>query len=262
MKYFRIYWYLIKVNFSLITAYRVNFINNVIGSLGWGAFSILIVVLLTSKTPVVFGWTRTEFLVLAGCVNIFLAMYRALFSRNFERFSRVMLTGDLDGILVKPIDSMFLLSLSYINFSGIFRFLLSSLFVYYLLVFELQKSLSLFTTITFFVFLVIGILILYSVWFLFLTLTIWYPDLSNLNALMYSIDGLIRYPREMYQKFSYILFIAIFPLTMVVVFPTKILLQKITAIELLPMIITALGMFFAARLFWQFALRSYTSASS
>jgi ABC-type uncharacterized transport system permease subunit len=51
-------------------AYRANFINSVISSLGWGIFSVIFMLLLTNKTSSIYQWSRDEILLLTGFYNI------------------------------------------------------------------------------------------------------------------------------------------------------------------------------------------------
>lgn len=261
-KYLQIYFHFLRLNLFVLLNHRINFINSVVSSIGWSCFSIAAILLLTAKNPSVYGWTRDELLILIGCVNIFLGLFRSIFSKNFERFARAVDLGELDNLLIKPIDSQFLLSFSYINYGGFIRVFLSMVFVWYILSFHLNISITIFDSIFFILFLILGISILYFLWFIILTLTIWYPHLSNINALMYSIDSVIRYPQQMFRQFGNILFFLVFPLTLVVAVPSTILLHKITLYDVLTVLITVVISGYLSRTFWKFALRYYSSASS
>jgi ABC-2 type transport system permease protein len=65
----------------------------------------------------------------------------------------------------------------------------------------------------------------------------------------------------MYKGASIFLFFALFPLTLVVVTPIKVLLQKASVNDIVWLVVCAISLFIISRKFWQFALRSYTSAS-
>src|SRR5436189_2395165 len=122
-RYFTIYWMLIKINFSKMFAYRANTVNGLVSSMVWSSFVIFSIVLLSSKTSHIFGWTRDELLVLAGTYNIVYGIFYLFFSRNFEEFSTNIHFGKLDALLTKPIDSQFLMTCWYVGYPNLFRFL-------------------------------------------------------------------------------------------------------------------------------------------
>src|SRR3989344_7547774 len=107
-RYFRIYKQLCIISLSELLAYRGNFLNSLISSLVWGAFSIVSILLLTAKTKSVFGWTREEIILLTCSYSMLIGIFHLVFSRNFEYFSRIMDLGQLDTFLLKPLDSQFL----------------------------------------------------------------------------------------------------------------------------------------------------------
>jgi ABC-2 type transport system permease protein len=260
-KYLNVYRTLIRLNFSSLVVYRANVINNILGSTVWGVFSLISIMLLTARTTSVFGWTRYEILLLSGVYALFIGIFHTLFSRNFERLTHLIRHGMLDAILTKPMDSQFMVSTSIINFTSIIRIVLGMVFIGYIISVA-HMTVTLPTIVLFFLGLAIGIILLYSFWFIVATLIIWYPDLSNLIEVLYSASNFGRYPREMYAPMNQFLFLFILPLTFMVIAPTKILLAKLTVVDAAGLLIFAAVFFVCSRKFWKFALRFYTSASS
>ncbi len=259
-KYFKVYKTLLQLNLSTLTAYRANFINSLISSLAWGSFSVLSVFLLTSKTSSVYGWSKNELLILIGAYNIFIGIFHLLFSRNFDRFSTLIHYGQLDGLLVKPMDSQFLLSFWFFNYTSFFRILLGILFTVYML-FQTHQALSFLAILGFVIFGIIGILLLYSVWFIIVTFTIWFTRLSNLVELLYNLNGMTRYPQEMFRG-TKIIFFFLLPITLALTTPTKLLFSKSSTSDFFLLFIFSVILFYISRKFWKFALKFYTSASS
>jgi ABC-2 type transport system permease protein len=260
-KYLNIYRALLHLNFSAVVVYRVNAINNIVGSTVWAVFSMASIILLTSRTTSVFGWTRDEILLLTAVYSLFIGIFHTLFSRNFERLPYLIRLGMLDAILTKPADPQFLVSTSIINFTSIIRILLGIAFTWYVIsIAHITVTLPIIGL--FCIGIAIGLLLLYSLWFIVATLIVWYPDLSNLIEFLYSASNIGRYPREMYSQANQFLFLFVLPLTFMVIAPTKILLAKLTLFDSLGLVLFALAFFVGSRYFWKFALRFYTSASS
>jgi ABC-2 type transport system permease protein len=261
LRYIKLYKTLIVMNFSLLSAYRANFVNSAMSSVTWGLFSFLTIFLLTSKTNTLYGWSRDEILVLTGVYNIMIGLFHTLFSRNFGRFSRIVHLGELDSILVKPIDSQYLLSFWLINYTSIFRIILGIIFTFYILG-KTGAEFSHFSLIISSVVFVFSIITLYSIWYLVLTLIIWFTKLDNLLEILFDINGVSRFPQEMYKGISEYVFLFLLPLTLIVVTPSQILLSKMQLPNIFLLIIFSMLLFVSSRKFWKFALRYYTSASS
>lgn len=119
---------LIKINLSSLLAYRANFINSLISSIVWSIFHIMSIYLLTSRTSSVYGWNRSELIMLSGMYLTLSGLFHLLFSINFDRFSKAIDYGQIDIILLKPLDSQFMMSCWYINYASIFRVIAGSTF--------------------------------------------------------------------------------------------------------------------------------------
>lgn len=262
MKYYlNVYKTLLKLNLSNLIAYRANFINGIVSSIGYASLSFLIVILLTSRSPIVFGWRREELIFLMGVYNIIVGgFFHGIFSRNFDEFAENIDLGKLDGILLKPIDPQFIMSCTLIGFTQISRIMIGiAVCIYITITYHIPITVGAVTTAT--ILSVFGIGILYSLWFSVMTLTVWNPRLSNLVDLMYHMNDLTRFPPKMFQPVKNYLFFII-PYTFVIVTPTKSLLNQLTLSNIFGLLFFSLFLLYISRRFWQFALRSYTSASS
>lgn len=259
MRYFTIYKTLLKLNFSYLAIYKSNLMSSILANSVWGFFSLLLIIILTSKIPSVFGWTRYELFLLFGIYNIFTSIFQFFFTRGFDRFSEIINKGKLDSLLLKPVDSQFLISLSYSNFPVLLRIFLGGGFITYVL----MQMHYLPTLIQFFFTLILmlsSIIVLYSVWYIVSTCLIWWSNLSNLVGLMYEINGATRYPQEMYRSVSPMLFYTVLPLTLVATVPTQALIGKATFGNMFLLIFFAVFLLFVSRVFWKYALRFYVSA--
>ncbi len=260
MKYLHLLVSLLKLNISKTLAYKGHFIAETINSLGWGALSILSIILLTSHVSVVFGWTRNELILLSVMINVIYGILRIFFDPNFWRFSNIIHRGQLDPVLLKPVDSQFQMSVWLIDLSGIFRFLIAvGLTIYLVFAFQLDVSFS--SVIFAAVLCIAGITMLYSISFIFLTISIWFSNLYNLMNLVNTLIGTSRYPKEMYANLSGFVLFFLLPVILIIGTPTKALIQKASLADSILLIVFAVLFFMASRFFWKFALRFYTSAS-
>ena len=183
------------------------------------------------------------------------------FSKNFDRFSHVIQYGELDGLLIKPINTQFALSFWYISYHSIVRVLLSVFYTGFALslahISVNVESIALFLFAGLF-----GIIILYAVWYLVMTLIIWFPDVYNMVELLFAVDTLSRYPPQVLWTMRVAAFFIFFPMTLIVSVPTKVLLHTVTAVDMTILMGFAVVLFYLSKIFWLFALRYYTSASA
>lgn len=260
-RYLRIYRSLLLLSLETLMAYRANFVNSLLSSLAWGIFSFVSILLITSRAPTIYGWRREEILLLTSGYSIVIGFFHTFFSRNFERMAEMINWAQLDSLLVKPVDSQFLISVWWVNYTSIIRIAVGVAFLAYFL-HSLPISLTPGVVIAFIVLTFIGLLLLYSVWFIVTTLIMWFPRMSNIVELMYSVSGLSRYPGEMYRNVSPYLYFFLLPFFVVVATPVRFIIQKTSWIEIVELLGLATILFYISRKFWKFALRFYTSASS
>lgn len=258
-KYTAFYLLFLRMNFSQVLDNRMGFFNDMLSSFIWSFFSIFTLVIITAKTKVIFGWTREELLILAAMYNVFIGFFHFLFSGNFNEFINVMHFGELDTVLTKPVDTQFLLSFRYVRYNNLLRALIGIVVVITFL-FYLHISITLQSVITCFILLCFGIVILYAIWFSILTLTVRYTNLSNLLDFLYTMNSMLRYPKEVYQHASFVIFFLFFPMTILFSTSVRGLLGKVQMVDVLILIITTFIALVLSRLWWKFALRFYTSA--
>ncbi|MFN7162256.1 MAG: ABC-2 family transporter protein, partial [Fimbriimonadales bacterium] len=107
-----------------------------------------------------------------------------------------------------------------------------------------------------------GVLIFYSFHFMMMTLSIWLVRVENLWVLSDVFAQIGRFPTDVFERALRRVFTYILPIAFLATIPTKALLGKVSAGFLLFALAWGVVFFVAGRLFWKFALRSYTSASS
>lgn len=260
-RYFKIYLTLIRMNFSRLVIYRGHLFSNLLSSIVWGGFLIIQIFLVTSKTRSIYGWSRTELLLLAGSFNLIVGIFHIFFSRSFARFSTIIDKGDLDFFLLKPVDSQFLISTHTINLASILRVLLGIVFNIYLII-SLGIRVTTMDIVFYCLFIITGVTILYSIWFAVTTLIIRFTRLSNLVELLYTLNGVARLPPDFVNEVKSFFIFFLLPLTFVVATPTEFLINRASEASAFKTVFTAFVLFVFSRWFWKKSLRYYTSASS
>lgn len=260
-RYVELYKALLRFSFLRFTTYRALFINSVIATVGWGFFQIIWISLLTVRTKSAFGWSKNELVILAILYVIIIGFFHFFFTGNFERFSNIIDRGELDFILLKPVDSQFMVTNYLQRVPNLVRVALGVLFLFIYL-FILNIHITPLGWIGFSVFIIFGIVLLYSLWMIYCTLLIWFPRLNNLTEFLYTINGMSRYPVEMMYEVKNFILLFILPFSIAIATPAKVLVRGTLNGEVVGLIFLSVSLFIVSRLFWKYALRHYTSASS
>ncbi len=259
-RYFRIYKAIIRINFAMILAYRANFINSFISSFSWGSFNIIWILLLTNKARTIFGWKSEELVGITISYVIVTGIFYGLFARNFDALSRIIDRGELDSILLKPLDSQFQISMMKISFGTFIRVSLGTLLLVWWAHVH-NYNIGLFQIVSYISLLTMGITLLYSMWMFCITFLIWYPNLGNLVELLYTFNGFARYPAELIQKSGVGGLYIFFPISLICSIPIKTLLGRGMLIDTIFITLLGGGLLLISRFWWKYALKQYTSAS-
>lgn len=261
-KYLKIYNAFLKIGVNRFLAYRADAFINVFVTTGvWVFFNVFSMYMVTAKTGGVFGWERGELILIACLYNIVIGVFGFLFVRSMSEFSELVNTGKFDLILLKPLDSQFYTSSHVTGLPSLIR---SVLGVIIAIAVSISFGINVFfhNVIFFILASVSSLMLLYSLLFFLNTFTIWVPKIDNINELFYTLRAMGRFPRETFRQLSEIIYVFASPFVIVLSTPTRVLLGKATAYEVMELVSLTVLTMVIARLFWQFALRFYTSASS
>ena len=107
-----------------------------------------------------------------------------------------------------------------------------------------------------------SICILYSLWFFISTTTIWFVKTWNATEVLRSFLYIGRFPLNSFS-FSLRIFFSVFiPIAFITSIPSEVFLGLSPVWKILLEIIVTMIFLFTSRMFWLFALKFYTSASS
>ena len=104
--------------------------------------------------------------------------------------------------------------------------------------------------------------ILYNLWFILATTSIWFVKTWNATEVLRALLAAGRYPISAYPVTLRLVFTLILPVAFLTTVPAQMILGEIHLYYLLLGFLIALLFLYLSRLFWYFALRFYTSASS
>jgi ABC-2 type transport system permease protein len=104
--------------------------------------------------------------------------------------------------------------------------------------------------------------ILYSIWFLLATLTIWFVKIYNITFVLKNVLEAGRFPVHAYPGRLRMVLTFVVPVAFLTTVPARAMIGRGGPALFGVSAVLALALLLATRAFWRFALRFYTSASS
>jgi ABC-2 type transport system permease protein len=257
------YIHLIRIFWSTAIAaeleYRINFLIAALTSLG-GLVGSLFGLFLFYRTGYTFaGWRWEEALIVVGVFTLLEGFSSTFLAPNLNRIVRHVQEGTLDFVLLKPISSQFWLSTHTISPWGIPDLIFGLTTILYA---GARLGLTPAAYLASLVPLGFGLAVLYSLWFILGATSIWFVKIYNVTEVLRGLLEAGRYPMAAYPATYRFFFTFVVPVAFLTTIPTETMLGRSEWGWTLAAGALAIALLFAARSFWRFALRFYTSASS
>jgi ABC-2 type transport system permease protein len=261
MRYFKLLAIFYKNSLITELEYRVQFWSNIGLSLFWLAWASVGSGVFFFHTDQIAGWSYHEVLVVVGLFFTVNGFRQMLIQPNLTRLSQYVQMGTLDYILVRPVNSLFLVSLRNIGVHNWGDPLLGMGLVCYAFL-DMGRAPGGPEIALFMLLLIAALLILYSLNLLLQTTTIWLVNIERADAVAWSLLEAGRYPVDFYKGWVRSLLTVVVPVAFLTTFPAQALLGRLDNWAALVAPVLATVLFVVSIGFWQFALRYYTSASS
>lgn len=259
-RYLRLYLHFLRFSFSRALMFRLDFFFRVAMDACFYAVHLAFFGILYRHTALLGGWTLDQALVfLAGyfCMD---ALHMTLFANNMWWFPFLVNKGDLDYYLVRPVSSLFFVSLrefaanSFLNLvmaAGILAWALGRL-----------PEVDPLRLLLFLGLLANGCLLYWIVQMLFLIPVFWLHSDRGLGEVFFSCMNCVSRPDMIYTGWARRVLVSVLPFALMASFPARALFEGPTPALLLHVTgVTAAG-FLLVVCFWKLGLRAYASASS
>ena len=260
-KYIKIYSLFLSTSIASELEYKTNVIIDFITAILSLVGSVFLLSIFFQNTDNIGGWNFEQALIIQGIYTILNGITNTWFNPNLTEIVKHIREGTLDFVLLKPLDSQFFISLNKIAPSGFLEIILGFALLFYCIGIN-QININLSFLLLCLTTLFCSIVILYSLWFLITTTTIWFVKTWNATEVLRSFLYIGRFPLNSFS-FSLRIFFSIFvPIAFITTIPSEVFLGIALLWEILLEIIVAVIFFLVSRRFWLFALKYYTSASS
>ena len=241
--------------------YRTNFIVNLLLSIVSVSWSVAAVAVFFLHTDEIRGWDFYGLMIVLGLFLFFLGLVDVFLTPNVKDLIEHIRLGTMDFILTKPLNAQFHASLRRINIWRVTDTLLGLGIVAY----SVNRSavqLTLLNILLFIVLCLCAAVIMYALVMLLITSAFWFVQLDNVMELLFTFYEAGRFPTTIFPAWIRAVLTFVVPVAFVTTVPAAVLLGRMSGLFVFYSLLATILLFVASALFWHYAVRHYSSASS
>lgn len=253
-----------RVNIQNLTAYRFDMYMRIVVSILHLFSELMGVWIIFSNTKEVRGWTWMHMLVLVGVYRTVAGGIRIVIVPSMRKLLEDIREGTLDFVLLRPVNSQFLVSIREVVIYRLVDVLLGLGIAAYGC-YRLTGTVPFQHVILFAFTLAAGFLIVYGVWLMLGTLCFWFIRVQNIEMVFWNVFEAGRFPIDIYRTSIRWTLTYIVPLAFITTVPARALFSSDMSAAPTTIawgFVLATLMLFVSNRFWRYGLRHYSGASA
>jgi ABC-2 type transport system permease protein len=261
IRYLRLYGYFLRFSFSRAMEFRFDFFFRIFMDTLWYAHHLVFFWVIYRHTSLLGGWTFDQMVVFAGGVFLVDGLQMTVFSNNLWMLPSYVNKGDLDYYLVRPVSSLFFLSLrdfaanSFVNLLiavGLFSWALA----------RYPAPLGAGPILAYLALLLVGCVLYYSLQMIFIIPVFWLHTAGGLREIFWSLSRYSERPHGIFRGWVRRVLVSVMPLALIVSVPTSALFGGLSWTLVAHVAGVAASGFLLMAWIWSRGLKAYSSASS
>lgn len=226
MRYLKLYWNFLKNCIRRETLYRFNFFVNIFTVVfGYVANILFYYFVYNAGIESISGWNAYQVYVLLATVWIVDSLFGGVFFFNLIRIPMKVKNYELDGLLTKPVNPVFMLSLRQFNlglFSGVFFGI--GFLIYIIIKGSLYVGLG--EALGYMLLVCCAVLLLFSVLFIMVTFSLKFVRIQGLIQMFWTLMEVGKNPHSIYPAALKTAFTFLIPAIVIYNFPSQILINN------------------------------------
>ncbi len=260
-RYLRLAAALFRYSLTREMMFKANFLLWVVVEFAWFGIQLALVEVIFANVQSVAGWSKYEMILLVGTSHLVQQIFQFAFMVNCMELPENVRTGKLDFALLQPASSQFLVSVRKFDIGALVNASIGLGFAIYA-VGKLQVSVGIVQMLLYAALVLNGVLIHYALMLLIVTLSFWIIRAQGLVYGYYNLFQITRIPRDAFRGGVRIFFSFALPMLVVANFPAEVLARDLWNWSVLWVFGLSVILVGISSLWFRFALRFYTSASS
>lgn len=241
--------------------YRMNIVTKVITDVIWYLAQLSFFEVMFRKMTTLSGWDLPSIRVFMGVLFLADALWMLLFWENLDNLSEKVKRGELDLLLVKPVNSLFMLSFKRINSAYLGNIVLVCIWLVWALQ-ELPGGFDWSRLPLLLIMIPCGLALQYGMRFFFAAQAVKYTQADNLNYVWYQLYRLGTRPDTIYPQIVRYVVLSFLPVAFIASVPARILLSAPDYTLVLWAVFLATVSVSFSIFYWKHVLKFYSSASS
>ncbi len=243
------------------TQFRGNFLTTIVIGLAQILLGIVPVLVVFSYADDINGWTRADVIVVLGVQQAMMGALGMFLTRNMWGISDDIRTGNLDQMLLRPVDALFHAATRWIRPEKVFDIVTGLVVITIGLArgagwpgpAAATQGILLFLS---------GFVLIACAWTAVSCCAFWAQSTLAITLFFSDVLEAGRYPVWFFPAFLRLALTFVVPLAFATTFPSEALAHGVSWWLVLGAIMFAVAAIAALRAFWRVAIRSYASASS
>lgn len=261
--FFKLWFMYLKLIFKVWKEYRIDFIIGISAMFLANIASVIYFWVIFQNVITLNGWTFGQILFLSGMLSVVSGFWHTFLSGLSPwRIEEDIRRGRLDRVLLTPISTLRYYVMSNIDEDGfgelIAAFLILITGAHLSGIILGIQNIALLT-----IFIISGILILFSIFTIFSCLAFWTTKVHSIAESLFHLMVFIKYPLEIYNPLIVFFLTFVLPLGFINYYPAEIFLGKGLYLQL-SYLAPFIGIIFLIISYslWKFSLKHYTSTGT
>jgi ABC-2 type transport system permease protein len=241
--------------------FRVDFFFRIVMDLVYYGINIAFFKVLYSHTDVLGGWNESQIMVFVAVYLLVDAIYMTVFSSNMWWLPTLINKGDLDYYLVRPVNSIFMLSLREFAANSFVNLLMAVGIMVWAL-WQYTEPFDGFQLILLALLTCNGTILYYLLHMVFVIPVFWTHSGRGLGAVYITMAQFIERPDRLFSGAARFILLTVLPFSLMASFPAKLFLDGFDWLVLGHVLAVTVGFMFIVQILWRLGLNAYSSASS
>jgi ABC-2 type transport system permease protein len=241
--------------------YRINFVIQLFETAIALATALVVLSLVYAQTESLGGWRRYELQSLLGIYTVLTAVVQMSIQPNIERLMTDIQKGTFDFVLLKPIDAQVQISIREVR---VWQFvdIVAGVAILTDGLVRLGTPLDAGQIALFGLTLLLGIVLIYTMWLLMSCIAFWVIRVDNIFELFDNIASAGRLPVDIYPRWMRVILTYLVPMAFAVTVPAEVIIGRINMSNVAIQAAVTVGFLVVTRFVWTKALVRYNGASS
>lgn len=200
LRYLSLYRHFIKNSLQVFMTHRFNLLMSIGANLAWTVAQLISLRILFDKIPQIQGWSEADLVLLLALGQIYVYVEYVVYGGNLNQVGEKIRLGELDQILLKPVNEKFMISFRYVSLPQLIAAFIATtpLLVYS---FANQTTLLPEDIAGSIVILLLGLILIYFFRLAFEALNFFFKQTDSLrNTIFFNLRDLTRIPLEIFPK--------------------------------------------------------------